>query len=448
MENSFGTDFSDVSIHKNSDNATNIGALAYTQGNDVHFAPGQYEPGSQKGQELLGHELTHVVQQREGRVKPDTEQHKGLNINSDTTLEKEADEMGAKAAQGKMANVRNRSNEIQLKEDDNTVKTSLSADLDFAGLYQGRRVYTAKTPQGWFPILRNLQRKVSYKGKSYSVYEFYLKGFILCSNNNGTPTYKGKFYAPPSTYERTHFLNAVFHKNSGIVMPDMIRASNPIDRVKVNYFDDEFQTFLIQNQILIYESLANKGELIDSLEDDNNKLDGMENVFAQTGAVLEQRGLEYLQIMINGAVSAAFKGLGYFASASEYLRKSNELMYNSLKGDAINMIMNSGTVLYSFLDLKHYPKPDTSLQMTMFNTMLSIIPLPGLSITQTLLKTAFKLAFKEIIDIIYKTNIDPDTKIKEIATKFKYAANELLQAGKLSQDDFTDAVTMFLSNVK
>ena len=113
MENSFGTDFSNVNIHKDSDQATNIGALAYTQGSDVHFAPGQYEPGSTKGQELLGHELTHVVQQREGRVKPDTEQHKGLNINSDTTLEKEADDMGALAAQGKMANVRGSGNGVQ-----------------------------------------------------------------------------------------------------------------------------------------------------------------------------------------------------------------------------------------------------------------------------------------------------------------------------------------------
>jgi hypothetical protein len=44
MENPFGTDFSDVSIHENSDQATQIGALAYTQGSNVHFAPGQFEP--------------------------------------------------------------------------------------------------------------------------------------------------------------------------------------------------------------------------------------------------------------------------------------------------------------------------------------------------------------------------------------------------------------------
>jgi hypothetical protein len=70
MENSFSTDFSNVNIHKDDDSATQMGALAYTQGNNIHFAPGKYEPESKKGQELLGHELTHVEQQRKGKVKP------------------------------------------------------------------------------------------------------------------------------------------------------------------------------------------------------------------------------------------------------------------------------------------------------------------------------------------------------------------------------------------
>lgn len=68
MESAFGTSFKDVSIHTNDKSATGLGALAYTQGKDVHFAPGQFNPNSKKGQELLGHELTHVVQQKEGRV--------------------------------------------------------------------------------------------------------------------------------------------------------------------------------------------------------------------------------------------------------------------------------------------------------------------------------------------------------------------------------------------
>ena len=101
MEHAFGSDFSGVRIHEGPQ-ATAMGALAYTQGTDIHFAPGQYAPGSQRGQELLGHELTHVVQQSQGRVQATT-QAKGVGINDDPGLEQEADEMGARTARGKAA---------------------------------------------------------------------------------------------------------------------------------------------------------------------------------------------------------------------------------------------------------------------------------------------------------------------------------------------------------
>jgi hypothetical protein len=92
MEAAFGVDFSPVRIHEGP-HAPAIGALAYTQGTNIHFAPGQYQPGSGRGQALLGHELTHVVQQSQGRVRA-TAQAKGVDINDDASLEQEADEMG------------------------------------------------------------------------------------------------------------------------------------------------------------------------------------------------------------------------------------------------------------------------------------------------------------------------------------------------------------------
>lgn len=93
MENTFNTDFSNVKIHPNSQKATELGALAYTQGSDVHFAPGQFSPNTARGQQLLGHELAHVEQQRHGRVKP-TAQAKGMAVNDDPVLEKEANTKG------------------------------------------------------------------------------------------------------------------------------------------------------------------------------------------------------------------------------------------------------------------------------------------------------------------------------------------------------------------
>ena len=92
-------DFSNVNIHVGS-KASAVGALAYTQGNDIHFAQGKFNPHTNSGQTLLGHELAHVVQQRAGRVKATTSVN-GLPVNDDRSLEKEADVMGAKAASAK-----------------------------------------------------------------------------------------------------------------------------------------------------------------------------------------------------------------------------------------------------------------------------------------------------------------------------------------------------------
>lgn len=98
MEDSFGTDFSSVRVHPESSKAPEVGALAYTQGTDIHFAPGQFKPDTSAGQQLLGHELTHVIQQAEGRVQPTTEIG-GMAVNDNEGLEHEADVLGAKAAQ-------------------------------------------------------------------------------------------------------------------------------------------------------------------------------------------------------------------------------------------------------------------------------------------------------------------------------------------------------------
>ena len=100
MEAAFNADFSDVNIHVGSQ-ASDVGALAYAQGNDIHFAQGKFDPHSNSGQELLGHELAHVVQQREGRVQPTTVAN-GLPINDDPKLEQEADDLGRKAASLKL----------------------------------------------------------------------------------------------------------------------------------------------------------------------------------------------------------------------------------------------------------------------------------------------------------------------------------------------------------
>jgi uncharacterized protein DUF4157/heterokaryon incompatibility protein Het-C len=73
FEPAFGTDFSDVRVHTGgaaSTAARSLDARAYTVGGDIVFNDGEYAPGSGAGQELVAHELAHVVQQGTGGDVP------------------------------------------------------------------------------------------------------------------------------------------------------------------------------------------------------------------------------------------------------------------------------------------------------------------------------------------------------------------------------------------
>lgn len=91
MENLSGMSLDDVRVHRNSDKPAQLQAHAYAQGSDIHLAPGQ--------EKHLPHELGHVVQQKQGRVKPTLQMKGKVNVNDDAGLEKEADVFGAKALQ-------------------------------------------------------------------------------------------------------------------------------------------------------------------------------------------------------------------------------------------------------------------------------------------------------------------------------------------------------------
>ncbi|MEA5519971.1 DUF4157 domain-containing protein [Limnoraphis robusta] len=92
IENLSGYSLDDVRVHYNSPKPAQLQALAYTQGTDIHVAPGQ--------EKHLPHEAWHVVQQMQERVKP-TMQMKGVQINDNEGLEREADAMGSKILQMK-----------------------------------------------------------------------------------------------------------------------------------------------------------------------------------------------------------------------------------------------------------------------------------------------------------------------------------------------------------
>lgn len=93
MEAFFATRFDDVRV-KLSPLIAELGVAACTCGSTLLFDPDRYDPHSLAGQTLIGHELAHVVQQREGRVPSST----GASLHFDVRLEAEADRLGLLAA--------------------------------------------------------------------------------------------------------------------------------------------------------------------------------------------------------------------------------------------------------------------------------------------------------------------------------------------------------------
>ena len=90
IEQHLGYDLSGVELRESAD-AADIGAEAFAKGNVVHFAPGQFNQHTERGQHLIAHELSHVVQQAKGGVHADVE---GFNVNSSAALEGSADHAG------------------------------------------------------------------------------------------------------------------------------------------------------------------------------------------------------------------------------------------------------------------------------------------------------------------------------------------------------------------
>ncbi len=190
LEKLSGVDLSDVKVHQNSDKPQQVGALAYTQGSDIHIAPGQ--------EKHLPHEGWHAVQQKQGMVKPTLQMKSGTVINDDAGLEKEADVMGLRASQ-----MGSQSSTFQLKESSkinygrnigNVIQrvsqTTHIKETKILVLYKGDKYITLyssdklgisdKEKEGWSKKLKKKAIDVVYNKTG---------DYIACSNMGELSTY-------------------------------------------------------------------------------------------------------------------------------------------------------------------------------------------------------------------------------------------------------------------
>ncbi|MEP0984325.1 DUF4157 domain-containing protein [Ekhidna sp.] len=117
IENLSGHSMDYVKVHYNSSRSAQLQAHAFAQGNQIHIAAGQ--------EKHLPHEALHVVQQKQGRVKPTIQLKSSIPVNDDPGLEKEADVMGEKALMFK------KSNDLMSIDNKRAVESSPVASIQF-----------------------------------------------------------------------------------------------------------------------------------------------------------------------------------------------------------------------------------------------------------------------------------------------------------------------------
>ena len=118
IESLSGYAMDDVQVHYNSNQPAQINAHAYAQGTDIHLGPGQ--------EKHLPHEAWHVVQQKQGRVKPTLQLQGKIKVNDDVGLEKEADAMG-KMTLGNTTSTFNKNN---VTDAEDSVRSLVNSETD------------------------------------------------------------------------------------------------------------------------------------------------------------------------------------------------------------------------------------------------------------------------------------------------------------------------------
>jgi len=121
FENISGLSFDNVNVHYNSSKPAKVQAKAYTQGNHIYMGPGQ--------EKHLQHELGHIIQQKQGRVKPNTNVL-GVSMNHDPKLETEADSIANIALKDGAENINVPANKINQVSSNTIEYATKGQDLD------------------------------------------------------------------------------------------------------------------------------------------------------------------------------------------------------------------------------------------------------------------------------------------------------------------------------
>lgn len=143
-----------------------LGALAFTCGADIHFAPGRYNPHTHEGAQLLAHELAHVLQQRTGRVTNPF--GSGLAVVQNSMLDAEAQRLSARASRVRLEQRRSPATVQRTLVSRRTwshavlQRATIVESIMGAASAAGARFRSALT---WFSLNRSSRKRITWFGK-------------------------------------------------------------------------------------------------------------------------------------------------------------------------------------------------------------------------------------------------------------------------------------------
>lgn len=212
-----GISLDDVNVHYNSGKPKQLDALAYARGNEIHLGPGQ--------EQHLPHEAWHVVQQRQGRVKP-TMQLKGVAVNDNDRLEKEATEFGSRAMNVSTGSV---------------VQAPLAADLAPLSVAQ--------------LMLIKVRTEKGEAGRRISLVEF--EGRVPTSAKHGQGDHTVADYLPKLTLQE--YLYGKTHREAAASLRELFELID--DKTKTKFLNDDSKMIeLTKNsvikQLAIYQEMV------------------------------------------------------------------------------------------------------------------------------------------------------------------------------------------------
>ena len=418
LEQLSGMGLSGVRVHYNSSEPAQLNALAYTQGQDIHMCPGQ--------EKHLPHEGWHVVQQMQGRVKP-TMQVKGMSINDDKELEREADVMGARALQTKGAE-QPRTSVVQ----QSGVPKSGPIIQRWVNLGTERwkvpamteRVMTVLTgtKDEWIGELNEMDDEDEYDET--------LWGFLEVSNDPsivnrtrapshiGNAPYSNTITRAPNDREKLEFVRALYEMGGSL---DLWRGSFWEGGPWTALAERDLATFINNNQGMLIADVSARGAISS----------------AGVRAIAEQGGRRPTMAMIMNAGATAHKGVDLIVTANRQSGQARE----SAHAIAMETIRNAGRVIREALNAHDARVAFEQLVASViFDTVWGRIPGGGTltSIVKDLLKVGLKEGLKKA-----QEEGGPRAQAEKINDEFVATCNGLVHAGHITSADAQDAINGF-----